>query len=253
MEATGMMLALLDIPAELTEEYNHWYDLDHLPEHQGKPDVLVARRYVAPRGLRAEAGVVPGDLFGGYPPYLTTYWFGGPLDMMSEEAHDGWLSLDRELIKGGRFWRVGRSTYASRWQVASARTRPDCHVSQRAVPYLAHRGVIVAVGRAPSVDRLAEAVGWWEQVHLPDLFSVGGLIGAVRLQCPDGEKSELVAHILLCDASPQVVMRGVERAKRYWTAVGRYPAHGGAYQEVAFLPYQWIVPLEYGFDVGEPQ
>jgi hypothetical protein len=33
VKTEGMMLALLDIPAEYTEEYNRWYDLDHMPEH----------------------------------------------------------------------------------------------------------------------------------------------------------------------------------------------------------------------------
>jgi hypothetical protein len=32
MEMQGVLLALLDMPAELTEEYNRWYDLDHMPE-----------------------------------------------------------------------------------------------------------------------------------------------------------------------------------------------------------------------------
>ena len=51
MQLHGIMLALLDIPPELTEEYNRWYDLDHLPEHVSKADVAMARRYVAPRDL----------------------------------------------------------------------------------------------------------------------------------------------------------------------------------------------------------
>jgi hypothetical protein len=252
MESTGMMLALMDIPADSTEEYNRWYDLDHLPEHVAKPDVIMGRRYVAPGVLRAEPGVIPSELLGGYPPYLTTYWFGGPLDMLSEEARGGWLGLDRNLVKGGRFWRPGRSLYAARWRVSSSHTRPDCRVSQRAVPYLAHRGVIVALGRALSGDRLAEAAGWWDAVHLPDLFSVPGLLGAVRLHSPDGEQSDLVAHLLLCDKAPETVLRGLEQAKRYWTAVGRYPAHGGVYEALAFLAYQRIVPLEYDFDISQP-
>ena len=44
MEINGMMLAMLDIPAWCTEEYNRWYDLDHLPEHVSKGDVRAVKR-----------------------------------------------------------------------------------------------------------------------------------------------------------------------------------------------------------------
>src|SRR5262249_7371484 len=124
----GMMLALLDIPADYTEEYNRWYDLDHMPEHVAKADVLMGRRYVAPRNLRGVAGVIQSEQVGGYPPYLTTYWFGGPLDMSSDQARQGWLSLDRRIVKAGRFFRPGRSCHNSRWRVSAAHTRPGCLV-----------------------------------------------------------------------------------------------------------------------------
>ncbi len=247
-----MMLALLEIPAAVTEDYNRWYDLDHMPEHVAKPDVLLGRRYVAPRGLRAEPGAVRCEWLGGYPPYLTTYWFGGPLEMTSEEALNGWRALDRTILKAGRFWQVGRSRHNSLWRLASARARPGCLVRPAAVPYLAHRGVIVALGRA-APSRTREAVDWWEQVHFPDLCTVDGLLGALRLERAGADHSDLVLHLLLCEQDPETVLRGIERARGYWRAVGRFPAYGGVYEELAFLPYQRIVPLEYDFDIGEPE
>lgn len=66
-----MMLALLDVAAEHTVDYNRWYDLDHMPEHLAKPDVLTGRRYAAPRDLRAVPGAVRSELIGGHPSYLT--------------------------------------------------------------------------------------------------------------------------------------------------------------------------------------
>ena len=35
-------------------------------------------------------------------------------------------------------------------------------------------------------------------------------------------------------------------------AVGRFPAHGGVYEPLAFLPYDRIVPFEYDLDIGDP-
>jgi hypothetical protein len=245
-----MMLATLDIPAEYTAEYNRWYDLDHMPEHVAKPDVLAGRRYVAPRGLRAVPGAVRCELLGGYPPYLTTYLFGGPLDMRDAAAREGWLALDRTLLRSGRFWRLGQASYHGLWTVASALARPGCLVRPAAVPYLAHQGVIVALGRAAAPERVPEAVEWWERVHFPDLATVPGLLAAVRLE-PTEDDSDLVLHLLLCDGDPETVARGIEAAKAYWRPVGRFPAHGGVYRELAFLPYRRLIPFEYDFDIGE--
>ena len=80
MQITGIKLALLDIPAELTDEYNRWYDLDHLPEHVSKGDVVAGRRYVADRELREAPGIKTDELTDGHPPYATIYSFGGPVD-----------------------------------------------------------------------------------------------------------------------------------------------------------------------------
>jgi hypothetical protein len=46
-------------------------------------------------------------------------------------------------------------------------------------------------------------------------------------------------------------MPRIEAALHYQGAIGRWPAHGGVYEPVAFLPYERIVPLEYDFDFGE--
>jgi len=50
--------------------------------------------------------------------------------------------------------------------------------------------------------------------------------------------------VLLCEDAPATVMEGIEREMRYQRAVGRFPAHGGVYESIVFLPYDRIVPLE---------
>jgi hypothetical protein len=93
-------------------------------------------------------------------------------------------------------------------------------------------------------------VDWWEQVRLTDLFSVGGLLAAIRMKPAGEDQSNLMLHILLCEHPPATVMHDLEQKKKYWRAVGRFPAHGGVYKDLAFLPYQRIIPLEYDFDIG---
>jgi hypothetical protein len=45
-------------------------------------------------------------------------------------------------------------------------------------------------------------------------------------------------------------MTRLDDSMHYLRNVGRYPAHGGVYESIAFLPYERIVPLEHGFDMG---
>lgn len=245
-----MQLAFLDIPAEYTQEYNRWYDLDHMPEHVSKADVIVGRRYVADRGVRDLPATQLGEVWGGHPPYLTIYGFGGPLDMMSEEAREGWRTMDRGILKQGRYWMKGRSTGGGMFRVADAVARPSVLVGKPAIAHLHHRAVIVAFGKAPSVERRDEAVSWWERTHLPDLFAVPGVLAALRCD-PVGQDEDHILHVLLCEDTAKEVMPRIDAALRYAGAIGRWPAYGGVYEPVAFLPYERIVPLDYDFDFGE--
>src|SRR5947208_12035840 len=148
MEGKGILLALLDIPRDATDEYNRWYDLDHMPEHVSKPDVLQAKRYVAPRDLQ-DLGGGGSKLTGGHPPYLTIYYLGVP-DFAGEEATTGWVTKDRGIIKAGRFWRSGHVPFVRRWQLGETFTRASVLVSDEAGPYVGHTGLVLALRRAPA-------------------------------------------------------------------------------------------------------
>ena len=247
MRLDGTQLAFLDISPEYTAEYNRWYDLDHIAEHISKPDVLFGRRYVAPASLRGLPGSLVGEALGGHTPYLTWYGFGGPLDMMSDEAKAGWTTMDNGIARQGRYWQKGTVPGWAAGSTGECRARPGCLVSEPAIPYLAHRGLIIAQGIAPSVERRDEAIAWWNNVHLVDLFTVPGVLASIRLDPVTGP-SDRVLHILLCADSPAEVMPRIDAMLRYQGALGRWPAHKGIYTPECFLPYDRIVPLEYDFD-----
>jgi hypothetical protein len=247
VKVDGVPLAVLDVPAERTADFNRWYDLDHLPEHQFKGDTLQARRYVAPRALRTSAGVEVPEF--GYGPYLTTYLHGGPIDLVSDEAAGLWRDKDRSLVRQGRYWTEGRPVHSSHWRLERSLARPSCLVSEDAIPYLAHRGVVVALGRAPSGNRRQEAVDWWERTHLVDLFGVRGVLAALRFGSTSDERSDQLLHLLLCEEPVADVLPRIQAMKRFSGSIGRYPAYGGGYESTAFLPYDRIVPLDYDFEV----
>src|SRR4051794_26899755 len=60
MSARGLLLTLTEPPPGMEEEFNAWYDLEHLPERLSIPGFRSARRWVADRA--------PGD-----GKYLATY------------------------------------------------------------------------------------------------------------------------------------------------------------------------------------
>jgi hypothetical protein len=221
-----------------------------MPEHVSKADVIAGRRYVADRALRNLPASHVSEVFGGHPPYLSIYWFGGPMDMMSEEARAGWRTKDQGITKQGRYWLRGRGTGGGMFRVSEPVARPNVLVAKEAIPHLNHRGVIVAYGKAPSEERRAEAVSWWANTHLVDLFAVPGVLAAIRCD-PIGRDQDHVLHLILCEDPPAEVMEAIAQALRYAGGIGRWPPYGGVYEPVAFLPYERIVPLEYDFDFSD--
>jgi hypothetical protein len=251
VEINAILLTFLDVPAELTREFNRWYDLDHMPEHVAKADVLMGRRYVHSRGLRSSPGLLSSEEFGDQAPYAIVYFHGGPIDFASPEARELWRATDRVIVKAGRYWQVGGGRRGGRFRLGESFTRADVHVSAVAVPYIEHRGVIFAYGRPSAPETRDAAVAWWRDTHLPDLFAVPGVIAAMRFEPVAGDPDEAsMLHMLLCDEPVADVMAAIEESKRYTRAIGRFPAHAGVYEPTAFLPYDRIVPLEYDFDIG---
>lgn len=64
-----MYIVHTDIPDHIVDEYNAWYDSEHLPRCAAIPGVLRARRL-------ASTGILGGS--GNGPRYLTAYELAGP-------------------------------------------------------------------------------------------------------------------------------------------------------------------------------
>jgi hypothetical protein len=251
VEINAISLTFLDISAELTQEYNRWYDLDHMPEHVSKADVVMGRRYVHPRSLRSLPGLLNSEEFGDQAPYATIYFYGGPLDFASPEARELWRAMDHIILRAGRYWKDGKAKSGGRFRLGESFTKPGVHVSTPAVPHINHRGVIFAYGRPSSADKREAAQAWWRDTHLPDLFAVPGVFAALRFDPVAGDPNEdSMLYVIMCNEPVSDVMVAIEESKRYTRAIGRFPAHNGVYEPIAFLPYDRIVPFEYDFDFG---
>ena len=49
-EQKGFLLVTMEPPAELEEEFNDWYDMEHIPGRGGIPGFESARRFVCISG-----------------------------------------------------------------------------------------------------------------------------------------------------------------------------------------------------------
>ena len=49
-KGTGLLMVWADVPAEKEDEFNRWYDEEHLPERMAIPGFLGGARYRAVKG-----------------------------------------------------------------------------------------------------------------------------------------------------------------------------------------------------------
>jgi len=66
----SILLALMDVDPSHEDEFNRWYDEEHLPERMACPGFLSGRRYISVEGA---------------PKYLAIYELEGPEALQSEE------------------------------------------------------------------------------------------------------------------------------------------------------------------------
>ena len=74
----GLLIAMLDIAPEHEDEFNLWYNTEHLPERKSCPGFISARRFRAVEGA---------------PKYLAVYDLETP-DVMTSDAYLKVLSND---------------------------------------------------------------------------------------------------------------------------------------------------------------
>lgn len=244
MRVSGFLTGMLSVDATLAEDFNRWYDMDHMPEHLAKPDVAAGRRYARVPELSDGGDVSFGAPIDSYPGYLTTYLLGGDEDFMSEARRAAWGELDRTITKSGRYWKRGEQAFVQRWRLSRARATAGVYVSEPAVPYLAHRGLILILGRCAGGQRRGQALTWWNEIHEPDLLAVPGVVALLRGEPADGDP-DLLIHLVLCEDSVRAVVPQVARLRRRLEITGRYPPYDESYVDIAFLPYERIVPLDY--------
>ena len=172
----GLLLTMTEPPRAMEDEFNAWYDTEHLPERLAIPGFISARRWVDPR---APAGT---------GKYLATYELDSARVLETPEylAHvgDGLTPWSKRCLS--------RCVVFRRW--ASAQILPG-----DASPAPAARALFLACGDVPA-EHEAEFNRWYDTEHIALLAAVPGVLRARRFLDPAG-KPRYIALYELADAN----------------------------------------------------
>jgi hypothetical protein len=171
----GLLLTMTEPPPQMEDEFNAWYDTEHLPERLSIAGFNSARRWIDPKAPT------------GSGKYLATYELDNPqvLDTSEYLAHVG------EHFSPWSKRCLSQCLLFRRW--ACAQILPG-----DAMPDPAARALYFACGDAPE-EHEAEFNRWYDEEHIPLLAAVPGVLRARRFFDPKG-KPRYIALYELADA-----------------------------------------------------
>ena len=164
-KGTGLLLVMADVPSDVEDEFNRWYNEEHLAERLAIPGVLNAARYLAVRSG---------------PKYLACYELESP-DAWYSDAWQRWLDHPTE-------W----SQRMSPSQVATTYVHNLYRVIYPPEPTAAGSAAdmapVLQVGRMGIPASYEEEFNdWYNTVYVPNYCQVPGVIQARRLMAVRGE------------------------------------------------------------------
>ena len=160
----GLLLAMLEPPQEMEEEFNEWYDQEHIPERKAIPGIITAQR------LRAH---------GGSPKYLALY------------------DLERlEVLESDAYKRIGPANYSPWTRRVNRKARIFIRETWHQMP--PGKGVLSPKSEALILwsfdcpeDRREDFNGWFEKACFLDLKGIQGHIQGRRFSRVEGDATDL--------------------------------------------------------------
>jgi hypothetical protein len=187
--AGGLITVWLDVPPHRDEEFNDWYNLEHIPQVVGLPGFVSGRRY------RCDEAPLK---------YLAWY------DTRDETIEPG--ADFQRLVNDPTPWsRRMRTLYGDRRERFNFRLMRDVgKVPEQDTPwlYIVHTDIPDDV-----VDEYNE---WYDHEHLPRLVTVPGVLRARRYTATSGSPRYLTAYELT-DRNAFESSAGLKARKTPWT------------------------------------
>jgi len=174
-EPKGLLAVWMDVPPQNEEEFNDWYNTDHVPERLVIPGFQSARRYVVQEGSPLEERGADPSLLAkeGRPKYLALYALDS-VDVLQTEVYKMALANPTPWTQRvRRYHTTVRNVYRQIFPDAGA---PDD--GQAADP----PEFLLAVQMDVDPEQEAEFNDWYNQEHCPMLLSVPGMLGARRFE-----------------------------------------------------------------------
>jgi hypothetical protein len=174
----GLLLTLTEPPAAMEEEFNAWYDDEHMHERLSIPGFLSARRWQR-------------DCAPGVGRYLATYELTSPGVLESPDylAHVG----EHQTPWSKRC--LGRASVFRRWaceQIVPGNRAPEAQAG----------ALFLACGDVPAAHE-EEFNRWYDIEHLPLLLQVPGVLGARRFRASSGSPRTIALYDLADERVPQ--------------------------------------------------
>jgi hypothetical protein len=186
---TGVIFAVLDCDADSIEEWNRWYDLEHLPPNVWLPGVMLGRRYVAPPDLHELRVADPSSgLAAQRGTFLTIYTLcEPPADTVAA------MSTLRDKLYAEERMNFPPEKKAVRdgdaMTLVSAVSSPELRLPVEEVPFVGHTGLLVVQRRGS-----AEVAEWYRRDWAPHVADVPGVHGVLTLRSSrsDDQHTDLV-------------------------------------------------------------
>ena len=186
--AKALMTAWTHVAPEREEEFNAWYDTEHLPQVVALPGFIRGRRYACD---------------GAMPKYLAWY------DTADETVEPG-LHLKKFIADSSPWWRRIGGFIQHRERMNFQLKRDVGEKPREDTPwlYIVHTDIPDHI-----VDEYNE---WYDKEHLPRLVTVPGVIRARRYTAVSGGPKYLTAYELT-DRNAFESPEGLKARKTPWT------------------------------------
>jgi hypothetical protein len=182
----GLLLTMTEALPEHEEEFNAWYDTEHLPERLSIPGFASARRWMADG--RCDATAAPERRIG---RYLATYELERPEVLETPEylrhVGEGFTPWSKRCLE--------RAAVFRRW--ACEQINPG-----EALPPAGSGALFLACGDVPPAHE-AEFNRWYDEEHLPRLARIEGVLAARRFRAGAGSPRYIALYDLVDERVPE--------------------------------------------------
>lgn len=228
MIPTGVIFAVLDCDADSIEQWNRWYDLEHVPPNVWLEGVMLGRRYVAPPELHELRIVDPSSAFAaGRGTFITIY----TLCQEPVATVTAMSTLRDKLYAEGRM-RFPADKKATRdgdaMTLVAATSDADLALPSHEVPFLGHTGLLVVQRRCPP-----SVADWYTSDWARAVVGAEGVHGVITLR--SSRQEDQFTDLVLLEGDPGERTLAIRAAA---------PHHDGA-TVLADAPFLLIDPLRY--------